>query len=147
LLRIWPTPARDRALVLGFNAAFALAQDLQGILTDQQVSSINTQLRLLELGNIAFPVKPAGAEGNALPAAQFAQQVAGALEARSTGHKAAFLLGWFGVIATNSPEVAPPGFGLRSQAKQAGYRDSLLIANDADYLQSLVDRARRRSMA
>ncbi len=145
LLRLWPTEARDRALLLGYDAAFALALDLQGKPTRQTVASINTHLKLLELDSIAFPASPAGALRDASPAAQFAQSVAGALGARSTQHEAAFLLGWCGVIETNSPGMAPAGFSVRDQAKRAGFRDSLIMVKDADYLSDVVSRARRRT--
>lgn len=131
----------NAALLLGYDAAFALAHAKLGTLSEQERARIAEYLRQLDIAT-AFPENPMGVNNDAQPAADFAQRVAGTLDARDRKAQRAFLLGWLGVITLNTPALKPAGFDLRRFASEAGFLPSP-HADDTAFLEQLVELARR----
>ncbi len=128
---------REMALRLGYDSAFALAHARMGRVITQEKARLSEYLHQLSMDNIVFPDNPLGEQKDALPASTFAQEVAGTLEARDFRLQRAFLVGWLGVIAINTPSMKPPEFDLRKFAKESGFPDSS-GKSDVEYLEGLV---------
>ena len=133
--------SRARSLLIGYDGAFALARALMGEDIMQDRSRIDEYLRLPGVDVAAFPTDPAGPNGTAEAAAAFARSLAGVLEARDSRLKAAFVLGWFGVISTNTPSISLSGFSVQSAAREAGFPTEDDVG-DEEYLEELVRNAR-----
>jgi hypothetical protein len=134
--------SRGRALLAGYDGAFAVAHALQGHDLQQERARLSDYLRQLGVTGAEFPLDPLGPARDAEPAAKFAQSVLGTLEARDPRLGQAFVLGWFGVISLNTPNLKPPDFELRKVAGDAGFRNAPGLS-DLQFLEALVAEARR----
>lgn len=137
------TESRARVLLVGYDGAFALAKAIQGEDFSQDRARINEHLRWLEISTVEFPAHPTEPEGSAENAATFARELAGVLEARDNRLKAAFILGWFGVISTNTPSISPPGFSIERAADEAGFLYTQNTPDEA-FIEELVADARSK---
>jgi hypothetical protein len=133
---------RSRALLLGFDSAFALAHSVEKKAIDQEVVLLNAYLKLLDIPDLQFPSDPLGSEKDAKPTVQFVQSVYAKLGAADTVLQHAFALGFYGVVSSNSPDLKPKGFDLREFAKKAGFADQSTM-KDAEYLQWIADNSRK----
>lgn len=129
----------NTALLLGYEGAYALAMTLQGASITKERALIDGYLNELGIQDIHYPADPAGDNGGV--ASQFAETVQGRLASRGSDVEAAFVLGWQGVISTNS-RVEHRDFDMDNTASAANFPPRL-DQQDIEYLQSLVDRARR----
>jgi len=135
---------RARALVVGYDSAFALAHYRMGrdIMADRV--TIGGHLKMLGI-NVEFPLDPlheAGTqEEKGEPTRLFLENVRGALRVLDPRLERAFVLGFFGVVSLNSPEMTPEGFSIESFAREAGFDTGVLTAqtiSKGDYLEGLV---------
>jgi hypothetical protein len=134
---------RARAFLIGYEAAFGLAKAIQAAQgVEQQRALINGYLVEIGLPNLKFPSDPRGTNRDAVPAALFAQQVLGSLNALDLRLGAAFTLGWYGVIGTNTPSVVNPEFKVRSYVQKAEFPAFEQAVSDKEIVQRLADQAR-----
>jgi hypothetical protein len=138
--------ARDRAFLVGYYGAFALAQAKLGQDIVELRSAINAHLR--ELGLLSeYPADPVGTAGE--PAAAFFRKTRGELSTRDTRLEKAFTLGWFGVISVNTPSLKPQGFEVAQTAKEAGINNKELVRLEQGILteESFLQRIAKEAQA
>jgi hypothetical protein len=141
-----PTYSQKRvALMLGYESAVTLALFMTGEPTNQIRAKISEYLRLLRIDDVQFPNDPVGNSSDGQPAAEYAQEVAGRLSARGTDIGDAFILGWYGVITLNTPDLRPD-FDLCEFAQRSGFDDTFELKCDArskeQYFKQLIERVR-----
>lgn len=140
-----PRQQRETALLLGHDAAFALARAIEGQSIEQATGQIEGYLRKLSLDDVEYPSDPLGTGRDAQPAAEFAQRITGRLSVHGEAIEAAFILGWYGVITTNTPDLIE-SFDLCEFAEKAEFEseqnDLECASNEEGYFQSLIDNIR-----
>ena len=133
---------RAISLLLGYDGAFALARSIQGQSIRQQKSQLDGYIKQLGIKDISYPIEPIGDNKDAEPASQFSQQIVGRLDTIDPRLKSAFVLGWYGVITTNTPDLKPAEFDIQRFATDAGYQKRPDLS-DIEFLESLVEDARK----
>ena len=115
---------RARCFLVGYDSALAIAHLKMGQDIAADRATINGNLRLLGL-NVVFPTDPMRAASSTIedgrPATEFVANVMGSLRAMDRRLDRAFLLGFFGVISLNTPEVVPRDFQLTAFASESGF--------------------------
>lgn len=134
---------RSLALLLGYDGAIGLAKSLQGESVVQQGSQLDGYLKSLGIEDITYPVNPSGDSRDAAPAAEFAQRITGRLRSQDQRLESAFLLGWYGVITTNTPSLKRAEFDVRAYSQKAGYGPQRGNLDDVGIVKKLVGEARR----
>ena len=116
---------KEDALLLGYYSAYALALFKQDKLDpfNQIRGRINQYLKNLGIGNLRYPDNPYGENRDSVPVAKFAQEVAGRLAAHGRVIESAFILGWYGLITTNTPSMRPD-FDLCKSVREAGFDEN-----------------------